>query len=497
VEKLGEDTPPDDMNTNAQLESVGMFHVCENYRITRPSERFCCIMFATEITILFLLPFIGLLIAKNWAIAVLFLVIAFFSGIRFYFNAAIVLEEVGSLEYVKGETEAIRWKNRARISDIVGNITRGRSKGAWTAVLCVFLLAFLGLLFGAIVTDSDSTSTDDQYQFLPDFYYEQQEDLPYPTCEFGKGLENSPSRALADYAFLSTLAYRTTNITQQQLDGWFGEGVATNHPEVVSAFQEQQTWAADAGASYKLITFDVNGRTDGLVAIRGTTNPWDMLTGTQQSHKRNMLILVHVLSNFVLWYYILDAQLWSAAASFQILRFILPIGYIFTPIFDEMVEAITWLESDSIKRVSFYIETTAFVQSLQKSGNYGGIQVTGHSLGGGLAIITGAQTGAPAVALSGPNSMISRNSFDPPVSVEALNTKTFNIVPNRDPVPMFDDKAQLFQNIECRAPYNGTFRVTDASAKETWSWESCPNARFSYFGRIRLCRLSQQYPVLV
>jgi lipase ATG15 len=203
------------------------------------------------------------------------------------------------------------------------------------------------------------------------------------------------------------------------------------------------------------------------------------------------------LSNFVLWYYVLDAQLWSAAASFQILRFILPIGYIFTPIFDEMVEAITWLESDSIKRVSFYIETTAFVQSLQKSGNYGGIQVTGHSLGGGLAIITGAQTGAPAVALSGPNSMISRNSFDPPVSVEALNTKTFNIVPNRDPVPMFDDKAQLFQNIECRAPYNGTFRVTDASAKETWSWEGCPNARFSYFGPIRLCRLSRQYPVLV
>jgi lipase ATG15 len=121
-----------------------------------------------------------------------------------------------------------------------------------------------------------------------------------------------------------------------------------------------------------------------------------------------------------------------------------------------MVKAITWLESGGIKQVSFYIETTAFVQTLQESGNYGAIQVTGHSLGGGLAIITGAQTGTPAVALSGPNAMISRKSFDPPVSVKALNTKTFNIIPFRDPVPMIDDKAQLFQNIECGAPHNGT-----------------------------------------
>jgi ABC-type multidrug transport system fused ATPase/permease subunit len=278
IEEIVEDTATDDANVNAELESEGMFFVWENYRITRPSKCFCWIMFAIEILLLFLCPFIGLMVDQNWPIAVLFFVIAFFSGIRFYFNAAIALEEVGSLDYIKGETEAIRWKNRARINDIVGNITRGRSMGAWTVVLCVFLLAFLALLFGATVTSSTSTSSDVQYQFLPGFYYEQQDDLPYPTCEFGKGLEDSPSRALADYAFLSSLAYRSTNITQEELDGWFGEGVATNHPEVVAAFQ--QTWTDGSGATYKLITFDVNGKTDGLVAIRGTTNPWDMLTGT-------------------------------------------------------------------------------------------------------------------------------------------------------------------------------------------------------------------------
>jgi hypothetical protein len=271
-------TPPDEANTNAELESVGMFYVWDHYRITRPSVIFCWIMFALEVGLLFAWPFIGLLVGKNWPIAVLFFVVAFFSGIRYYFNAAIVLEEVGSLDYVKGETEGVRWKKRARINDIVGNITRGRSKGAWTTVLTVFLFVFLGLLLGAIVTDSDTTSSTDQYQFVPEFYYTQQEDLPYPTCDFGKGFENNPSRSMADYAFLATLAYKSTNITQVQLNGWFGEGVATNQPETVASFQQSQGDAS--AASYKLITFNVNGGTDGLVAIRGTTNSWDMLTGT-------------------------------------------------------------------------------------------------------------------------------------------------------------------------------------------------------------------------
>ena len=273
------DAPPlDEANINAELESEGMFYVWDHYRITRPSEMFCWIMFALEIGFLFVWPFIGLLVAEDWAIAVLFFVIAFFSGIRYYFNAAAALEEVGSLDYVKGETEGVRWKKRARINDIVSKVTRGRSMQAWTAVLMVFLFMFLALFLGAILTNSESTSSTDQYQFVPEFYYEQQEDLPYPTCNFGKGLENSPSRAMADYVFLATLAYKSTEITQDQLNGWFGEGVATNQPETVANFQQSQ---GDASAvSFKLITFNRTEETDGIVAIRGTTNPWDMLTGT-------------------------------------------------------------------------------------------------------------------------------------------------------------------------------------------------------------------------
>jgi lipase ATG15 len=87
---------------------------------------------------------------------------------------------------------------------------------------------------------------------------------------------------------------------------------------------------------------------------------------------------------------------------------------------------ITKIESESIKQASYYKYTGAFVNFIRdQPDTYQGVAITGHSLGGGLAIITGAQTGVPAVALSGPNAMLSRKSFDPPVSVEDLNTKTF------------------------------------------------------------------------
>ena len=324
------------------------------------------------------------------------------------------------MHFVRGKTERKKWKNRSRLNDIVTNVSRSRSQGVWNTVLLVFVFVFVALFLGAVGQGSD-TPNNLQLNYLPDFVYEQEDDLRYTTCKFGKGLESSPSRLMADYAFLAGIAYRNENITQSELDQWFGPGNSTDRPEIVSEFQNL-TSTADTAVSYKLITFG----NFAIVAIRGTTNAWDMLS---------------------------DAQLWSAAACFQMLRAILPIGEIWTPILSQLVLAISYLQAESIKKVSFYKETTAFVRYLQRSGDYANVQVTGHSLGGGLAIITGAQTGAAAVALSGPNAKISRRTFKG-VTVDKLNSKVFNIIPDRDPVAMIDDPAQLFQRISCTADSN-------------------------------------------
>ena len=81
--------------------------------------------------------------------------------------------------------------------------------------------------------------------------------------------------------------------------------------------------------------------------------------------------------------------------------------------------------------------------------------------GGGLAIITGAQSNSNSVAISGPNAKLSRDSFSPPLTVEDLNTYTFNVIPNRDPIPMIDDVARLYQNIDCTSPANDFFGCHD------------------------------------
>ena len=105
----------------------------------------------------------------------------------------------------------------------------------------------------------------------------------------------------------------------------------------------------------------------------------------------------------------------------------------------ELVLIINGLQSESVERVSFYKLTTKFAKELKANTSllsddplsYDTVQVTGHSLGGGLSMITGAQAGIPAIGLSGPNALISGRSFDPPINHEQLNKYAFNIIPNR------------------------------------------------------------------
>lgn len=158
----------------------------------------------------------------------------------------------------------------------------------------------------------------------------------------------------------------------------------------------------------------------------------------------------------------------------------------------ELVHWINTLESQSLEKVSFYTLTTKFAEYLKKDSQFDSVQVTGHSLGGGLSMITGAQAKIQAVGLSGPNALISGKSFSPPVTAEEMNKVrkifvqfwrmtatefvsirllqyTFNIVPRRDIVPMLDDLADQFQYIRCES--------------DPWDFVGC------HFGKRSLCEI--------
>jgi lipase ATG15 len=90
----------------------------------------------------------------------------------------------------------------------------------------------------------------------------------------------------------------------------------------------------------------------------------------------------------------------------QVLRIIMPFGDVWTPIMPPLIKAIASVESDAVDQISFYRDTVEFTNWIKNRNDYSGVAITGHSLGGGLSIITGAITETLAVALSGPNAKL-------------------------------------------------------------------------------------------
>ena len=86
--------------------------------------------------------------------------------------------------------------------------------------------------------------------------------------------------------------------------------------------------------------------------------------------------------------------------------------------------------------------------------------------------ITGSQTRIPAVAFSGPNSVLARRTLDPPVSAEDINQYVLNVIPKRDIVPLVGGFGTLIQDIECRAPLNslaGCHSILRTLCELSWS----------------------------
>ena len=331
----------------------GISHSHEKYRVSRPTRGFCWFMFGLEVGLLFVWPMVTLFAIKNTPIAVLFLIVGGVSMLRYYLNAAILIKALGTFGAVgAGQDTDKQWKTRSRLCAILLRVTRGPIRRVW---IWIFILMTFGLAVFAVASlgtsTEDAASSSQDVVILPqgDFVYEPQPNLPYPTCRLVKGLEipNSNSTALADYAFLAAMAYQRPEAFQDRLDAWFGPGVATNRPEIVEQFRGKVE-GGQAAVDYRFVTFGDD--TVGVVIVRGSTTAWEWLT---------------------------DAQLWSGAALAGLYRFVLPIGQIFTPILAEVLKAISWVESDSLKEVALYQQTTSFVEALQSTGNYTILHITG------------------------------------------------------------------------------------------------------------------------
>jgi len=442
-------------NDDDDDDDANIYQIFENYRIATPTRTTRWCMFTLEVAVLVIWPIIALFVVGNYPVAVFFLVLSLISLVRYYLNPSILLQELGSLEAVyrhkvsrmsaKAETEEGSrlqndptpdekrrlWNAKSRLFAILTNVTSGNTRVLWNYVFFIMAFAVIILTVQALAESAeDSVSSGDEVVLTPtgDFVYEPQPNLPYPTCGLAKGLEipNVNVTALADYAFLAMLAYQPPEVFQERLDDWFGQGVATEEVELVQQFR-QEVYGGNAAVSYHVVSFE---NSLGVVVVRGSTTAWEWLT---------------------------DAQLWSAAALAQVVRGILPFGEVFTPIIHQLLNGMSFIESNSLDEVALYKQTTELVRYLQATGNYAKIHITGQSLGGGISLITGAQTKIPAIAISGPNNKLSRKTFDPIFSLDDTKQFLFNVIPERDIVPRVDDRGMQHQEIRCRARPNDLF----------------------------------------
>ncbi|CAJ1969774.1 unnamed protein product [Cylindrotheca closterium] len=419
-------------------DSETLYQITESHRLTRPSDKICWILFGCEIFFLLIFPFWMLCDIGNGPIAKLFVLLGLFSACRHYLNVPVVLTELGNLDLLDGkfirgrdteepsaEDKLEDWLEKNRLSKIVARISQGARKDTWSNIIGGMVTIFFLLFLAAFGAGSNNGAEADTSNLLHDFEYKPLENtFKYPTCSLTSNfaLPGSNETALADYTFLAGVAYNAPESMPGLLDAWFGEDVAQDNHEFVTEYRSGL--AVDSAVHYKLITFPTLNPEFAIVDIRGTNNGWDMIS---------------------------DAQLWSAAWLAQAVRAILPLGAIWSPIIDNVVAMIGVLQTETLRKVAFYVQTSDFVDHLKEKGMFKELRVTGHSLGGGLAMITGAQTETPAVALSGPNTIITRHTLEPEVSLDSLEKYTFNIIPDRDPVPAIDDPSKNYQRINCLA----------------------------------------------
>lgn len=445
-----------------------LISVWESVRVTEAQPWFCWATAGLEVTVFYLWPLISLSVTGNGPVAIVFGVVGAFSVVRHYYNVSNLLQELGPISGIDlGSTDlqpafcglgggggrrcctpsrssptaaalserSRKLKNQALVAAVVRRVTRARATRNW---IVVFFLLFLCVFVGFLMA-----STEDSFDykvkgvvFVDDFYYESQPQLPYPTCSVQKGFAfpglPGQSASLADYAFLATQSFSGPDEAQPNLDQWFGPGTVVDEYQFVAAYREA-TETADNPVSYKFFTFpSIPGA--GIVSIRGSEAMWDWMV---------------------------DIQLWTGGALAQLVRAVNPFGYMWDPILDDVVWLINSVQSKKLKEVSYYRYTSKFVEDMY-GGNYDGrqydeLRVTGASLGGGLAILTGAITGASAVALSGLNAMYSRRTFDPPITADQLNTRVFNVIPDFDVIAHVDVPGDLYQRIQCRGPKNTLF----------------------------------------
>jgi len=353
-----------------QPDGATLFQVWETVRINQPKEWYCVFRAVLEVGFLFIWPFVAMLVLENWPVAIMFFIMSFFSLIWRYFDSTTVLTEYGTLS--KFDDKDMDHDQKYFFTTVGEDVINNKGRGIWTGIFIVFFLANL-FLFLSAQASSDEVKPQDRGPRPPvllvdDFYYPPTNDtLAYPTCRLTKGFtfkytdaetrsDEVEGSLLGDYAFLSAMAYETSDIVKYSLDQWFEDT-----DSLIDEEDFVQQWREESGTTispvyFKLFTSPYLQET-AIMSIRGSETSYD---------------------------WIVNMQTWSSAGLAQVVKWLTPYGWIWTPILPDLINAISFIESRAIKDVAYYTVTTRFVNDVLAGYGNKGIEkifITGASLG--------------------------------------------------------------------------------------------------------------------
>lgn len=327
-----------------------IYVVSGNFRITEPSEYFCIFVYVCRLLLFFFFPVAVHFVSGNTPVGVLFCILSISTFCMGYLSASTALAEIGSADGISAFSSDRRqnWRDN-HVLKATSGISSGLARKVWGRIFLIFSLFFGALTSGAYILKRDD-GNDIGLRYTTDFEYKGQGALQYSSCQMVNSAVETSSTTLLDYSFLSGITYEANEITNTTLNTWFRDANVINHDFLVNNFRkEYEKVHSKSSVRYKFFGFPDKGV--GVVSIRGTLNLWDVAA---------------------------DVQLYAGVVISQIARGIIPIGHLFTPLFELLVEIIAKLESNSLEKVSYYKQTTAFINHIKALNLYNEIFITGH-----------------------------------------------------------------------------------------------------------------------
>ena len=354
----------------------------------------------------------------------------------------------GGFESVRRSSKVVssqELKDKSRVSNLLINVTRARGTKRWImGIMLLFSMVFFYSIRVILYeTDRQEHNWHPAARLTPrgDFEYLPQPNLKYPTCSLmnNANIVNSTKTALMDYNFMSDIIFQHETTQQGTLDQWFGPEVAKVDSQIASDYRKTLSEPNLAVAfDYEVVSF---GEERKVIVVRGTSTPWEWLA---------------------------DLQLWAGVSLIQLFQSLLPAGELFNPILDEILQGMNFVQSKQLKEIQLNSQATGFVNYIRDTlGFEGSLSITGSSLGGGISLITGAQTKIPAISFAGPGAIFTRKTFDPMLDLDTINGLLFNVVPDRDFVPLVSTNHR-------------NSRILDPKVSKEYAWLT-QNFFFSFF----------------